>query len=433
MDSLIPRKDVEALEQWRGRSERPTSARAGRAHSTPQEGERKVKIAIVTKFLVPSGNPSWVAGLARGLKALGHDATIVYIRDSRFLALFREDFLGLNIEFCLTGTMARTSEALGWPLSLAMLGGGYGKEGSPDILSWVLAPILGRWRKRFDLCIMYEHFTGLAGYVASILWGLPYVVFVHEATTGKPGSWTSKVQAFWRKMILRRASLVCPLDEIIASAARGSGLSRIAIVPSGCDPIESPVLPKDGFALVDGRWTPARNPFFLFEIAKRTPGVTYVMLGSFWTPQLESDFRAGVENEHLTNRIMLRTSLDARKSLDYYRKAFVYVRWAALGEGGWERGYPMGIRTALSNGCPIVFDRELGCESILGPDLPYVLVNHDPGEFALKINELKSDPRLVEAQARASLDVARKNTWRKSADILMNQVRMCMPDSSQQF
>lgn len=308
-----------------------------------------MKIAIVTKFLVPSGNPSWVAGLARGLRSFGHDVTIVYIRDSPFYNLFLEDFRGLHVEFSLTGMMARFSEALGWPLSLAILGGGYGKEGSPDILSWMFAPILGRWRERFDLCIMYEHFTGLAGYAAGILWGVPYVVFVHEATTGEPGSWTSKIQQVWRRTVLERALLICPLDEPIANATRNIGADRVVVVPSGCDPIESPTLPKDGFALVDGRWTPARNPFFILEIAKKTPGVTYCMLGSFWTEQLESDFREEIEKERLADRIMVKTGLEAKTSLDYYRRAFVYVRWAARGEGGWERGYPMGIRTALSS------------------------------------------------------------------------------------
>ena len=56
--------------------------------------------------------------------------------------------------------------------------------------------------------------------------------------------------------------------------------------------------------------------------------------------------------------------------------------------------------------------------------MPYALVEHDPTEFAAKINELKTNPRLVEALAIASLNVARKNTWRKSADILMNQVQI---------
>lgn len=58
--------------------------------------------------------------------------------------------------------------------------------------------------------------------------------------------------------------------------------------------------------------------------------------------------------------------------------------------------------------------------------MPYALVEHDSSEFAAKINELKTNPRLVEALAVTSLNVARKNTWRKSADILMKQVQMSL-------
>jgi hypothetical protein len=382
-----------------------------------------MRVAIVSKTIVPSGNPSWVAGLARGLQEAGHSVTVVFIRKSRYWALFESDFLGVPVEFCMNGRASRFSEALGWPLSIAFLDGGYGMAGSPDAVSWVLAPFLGRWRGRFDLLVMYEHFTGLSGLISNLLWQSKYAVFLHETGPVRPKTVEHRLEYWLRSAVASRSSVVCALSPTIAGSLRDRGLPRVVVVSSGCEHPVRAATRRERYVLVDGRWTPPRNPFFLTEVVRRTPHISYVLAGSFWTPAFETQFVDSIRQEGLESRISIRTGLTAAQTSQLYDQAMVYLRWAAHGEGGWETGFPMGLRTALAHGCPVLFDKELGCSDILSDDLGESILPHNPEIYANRIMELSGSQKAVQRQSELSYTAAEKHSWATVASRLLASIQ----------
>ncbi|MGB6442561.1 MAG: glycosyltransferase [Thermoplasmata archaeon] len=381
-----------------------------------------MRVGVVSRVLIPGGHVEWATGLGRGLQQLGHEVTLIYVRDSGFFPMFDRELKGLAFERTFRGTRAAISEALGWAVSMAALGGGYGKQGGPDPISWILAPFTGNWKERFDLLVFAEDFTGLAGLAASRICESPYVVFVHEAPGGTPQSLTYRFVEAVRRTVRRTASLTCAIDDAIAARMQMEGEQGVLTVPSGCEPVEPPSATRSDFVLADTRWTPARDPGFILEVAKLTPGVQYVMLGSFWTPQSERDFLEQRSRDRLEERVRMIPNHSSLEGLDLYRRAMVYIRWAAFGTGGWELGFPTGLRTAMSNSCPVLYDSRLGCASLMRSEIPEGAVEHNSRAYASKIMDLLSDPELVRTRSRQSLSYAQKFQWTHSAALLMGEV-----------
>lgn len=387
---------------------------------------KPLKIGIISKTLVASANPEWVSGLARGLHKLGHRVEIVYLREPSVAPPgFLVPFEGLDMTFLLRGWLARLSEAIGWPISMGLLGGGYGREGSPDPLSWIFVPVFSHRLRRFDLAIFYDPYSGITGVVSNILFSLKYVTFVHEAIAGSPKSLLGKLERHMLRLVSERAVLTAGINESITKSLAQMGLPRTKTIASGC--IRDPRAPnsKKEFVLFDTRWTPARNPAFALEIAKLSPGIRFVMIGSFWTRTLESEIRQKVVAEGLDNRFIIRTNLSPQEVRKHYREASVFVRWSAHGTGGWERGIPMGILTAMSVGCPIVIDENLGCAPLLAEILHGYILPYHPKEFANAVTRIVRTPSERTRLVGISLKLAERFSWTKSArallDILCNE------------
>jgi glycosyltransferase involved in cell wall biosynthesis len=381
-----------------------------------------MRIGIVSRVLIPGGHLEWAAGLGRGLAAAGHHVVLTFVRESSYSAMLKTELSGLLVENTLRGVAARLSTAFGWALSLALLGGGYGREGSPDPLSWAAAPFFGRWSRRFDLVVFAEDFTAFGGFLLNRLNGTQYVVFVHEAPGRSPSAIADRVIEWFRRKVRARASLVCAIDDAIVARLRDAGERNAITIPSGCEPAERDATKRAGFVLADSRWTPARDPAFLVRLAQKTPDTPYVMLGSFWTPETESHFREARRRSGLERQITMVTGFTPEEATEYYRTAMVYVRWAAFGTGGWELGFPTGLRVAMSQGCPVLFDENLGCAAEVGRELKDGMVAHTPEAFAEKIHELQTTPDLVERRSQQAWDYARNHTWAASAARLIAQL-----------
>jgi glycosyltransferase involved in cell wall biosynthesis len=385
-----------------------------------------MRIAVISRVLVPGGHVEWAAGLGRGLAAIGHQVVITYVRESPYLAIFGTELGGLSVENTFRGLTARMSKALGWAVSLAFLGGGYGREASPDPVSWAAAPFVGRWSRRFDLLVFAEDFTAVGGFLLSRLSGTPYVVFVHEAPGRSPSALADRAIEWIRRQVRTYATLVCAIDDAIAARLRDAGERNSITIPSGCDPRGGEPSKRSGFVLADSRWTPARDPAFLVRLAAKTPNTQYVMLGSFWTPEAEAEFRDLRRRSGLESQITMVTSFTPEQATALYRTAMVYIRWAAFGTGGWELGFPTGLRVAMSLGCPVLFDENLGCAKEVGSEIKYGLVAHTPEAFASKIRELEENPELIVARSLDAWRYARSHTWTASASRMLAQLPQSM-------
>jgi glycosyltransferase involved in cell wall biosynthesis len=386
-----------------------------------------MRIAVVNKLMIPSGSIRWSVGWSQGLGQLGNQVQTVFIREADSAAQMHTLLAGLNVVSYLTGRYARVSEWLGAPFIELWARNSFGLDSSPDLLSWALAPLLGRWRRNFDLVLVYEEFTGLGALVANLLNRTPYILFLQEAiASDEPRTLRSALRP-WRRQVARRALMrVANSAKIAASYEKELGL-HVDVIPHGCDPAPSIVVPKSDFVLADTRWTPGRDPFFFLEIAERVSRLRFVIAGSFHSPDIEQRFRRELKQRGLAGRVRVATGLTEEKLVQLYRTALVYTRWAAHSTSAPpESGASFGIFQALSQGCPIVADASLSMDPIVRARFRDWVVPTDPACFAEKLETLAADPVRVAALSREAWETAKELSWRNRALKLVQMVSPLM-------
>jgi glycosyltransferase involved in cell wall biosynthesis len=378
-----------------------------------------LRIAVVNKFLVPSGMFRVAVGWNKGLTELGHDVTTVFVRDSSRGTLSSVK-RGDRTEVYLTGNLARLSEVLGSPAVLADMRGAFDTTSSPDPVSWVLAPVIGDWRHRFDLTFACEEYSALACYVAYHLFRIPFILEFHEPPSPVGPRLLRPLIFWWRRILAREAVLLIGASPRTARTYATLLGREVHTIPYGCDPVRQIVLPKSPFVLADTRWSVQRHPEFLLEIARLATGIPFVLAGSFASEESRSRFLLARHKLGLDSVVTVHEQLQEAELLKLYSSAMAYVRWAAWSEGFPPEGGPStGVFTALSVGCPVLVDSELGLDESLREELADAVLPRDPALFAAALHRLASSPELVEAQALRSWNLAKRMTWKVRAESLI--------------
>lgn len=370
----------------------------------------------MNKLLIPSGMVRWSAGWSKGLSDVGNQVEMIFLREARSAHQVRGLLSGLHFSSYLSGTIARLSEAVGSPFVRLGAGESFEIDSSPDPITWALAPIIGKWNKKFDLVIASEEFTGLAALAANLLNGTPYILFFQEAIAEDEPSWLSLLLRPWRLAVSRRAVLcVGVTTRVAASYQRTLGI-EVKVIPHGCNPAPWIFTSKQAFVLADTRWTPVRDPDFLLDVAELTHFVKFVVAGSFPSHAAQARFQQEISQRNLCNRVQLVTGLAEEALTELYRTALVYVRWAAhSNEAPPESGPSFGIFQALSQGCPIIADANLSMDPIVASRFKNWVLPRNASVFANRIEALAANPSLVAELSVMAWETAKDLSWTNRA------------------
>ena len=386
-----------------------------------------MRIAVVNKLLIPSGMVRWSAGWSKGLSDVGNQVEMIFLREARSAHQVKGLLSGLHYSSYLSGTIARLSEAVGSPFVRLGASESFEVDSSPDPITWALAPIIGRWDKKFDLVIASEEFTGLAALAANLLNGTPYVLFFQEAIAENEPPWLSLLLRPWRLVVSRRAALcVGVTTRVAASYQRTLGI-EVKVIPHGCNPAPRISTSKQDFVLADTRWTPVRDPAFLLDVAELVDCVRFVVAGSFASHDAQARFQLEICQRNLGNRVQLATGLTEEALTELYRTALVYVRWAAhSSETPPESGPSFGIFQALSQGCPIIADTNLSMDSIVISRFKDWVLPRNPSVFAERIEALAANPSLVAELSLMAWETAKELSWTNRARQLTRMLQRIM-------
>ena len=391
-----------------------------------------MRIAIVNKFLESSGMMKWAAGLSNGLENAGAKTTLVFLQYGALSDKVRSLLIGHSVVYPHDTFAAKASNKLSMLLFRKYLSESFFKESSPNLFFWSIVPFLHSWRKRFDVIVASDELSAVTGFISNLFWRIPYVVYVHEPPSPIEPFPISFIHKQLRRTIFKRALMLVSISSKTMKNLESFSEIPAFIIPSGCSPESDILLKKELFVLCDTRWSVQRNPFFVIEVAKRCPEIIFIIAGSFPDKAVKSDLQRAISHEKLGERLLIRDELDEQTLSRLYKQSAVWIRWAGR-EGNYtpESGSSMGIYQAISAGCPVVVDEELGLDDDLKYKLGDMVVTFEAKRFSEVINRLFHDETMRTEYSIKVWNISKELTWDKRASQLLESINQTL-DSKQQ-
>jgi len=259
--------------------------------------------------------------------------------------------------------------------------------------------------------IIHTHFAVPAGALAwmlSVLTGLPYVLTVHlgDVPGGVPektGRWFHWVKPFTFP-IWSRAKKVIAVSEYTRHLALGHYPVEIAVIPNGADvkllaPAEIKLNrpPRLVFA---GRFVPQKNPLTIVHVLAQLQDLNWncAMLGD---GPLFEEVKRRIESAGLQDRFDLPGWVAPEDVLDWFSKSDILFM-PSLSEG-----LPVSGVQALAKGLALVVSNIGGFVDLVDDSKNgYLIDANDHQKFSESLRRILSDPRLLSAYRKASLEKA---------------------------
>ena len=356
-----------------------------------------MKVAIISKFTGPGGVNEYLERLALCLTNAGHTATLIFLRGQ----LHGEDYSPYPSVTFRTGWKEQVSIARGLPILRLLLAGGFPDTSAPDLVDWTFSPILHRVLQRHDMVFYGDENVALFSVLDLALNDKSFAVVCHESR--RPDF---PPLGRMQDRLLKRAALVLSPSPKTAEKLRLRLGREIEFHPL-MHPAEALIMRKGKYVLFDTRWTPKRHPQFALEIAEATPGVRFVMAGSFSSSEDQASLIAKARMMGVSDRIQFAFGLDEEAQRQLYREASAYIRWPEThGEFVYEEGIGFGVVKALEHACPVIVDKRAGSASLIMDGGNGFGVSPNPSEYAAHIQGILNEPSTASRLSRGAYETA---------------------------
>lgn len=335
------------------------------------------------------------------LERLGHFVEIIFLRGPE--SVHRDlpgEFEG-PISVFAGGRIASLSRIVNLPFVRLLYTDGFPDSSAPAPLIWAIAPLLGKWREKFDLVIFSDELLGIACIGSIRLADLTYGLIIHEGTFFHSQFLKSAQLDLYRSAKWRLSP--SPVAAEMIKRATGIPVDFVGLAR----PSPTYELTKERFALVDTRWSPARDPGFLVDVLTKVEGPQVIMAGSFPRPALKARFLSRLESAGLASRVTVRTDLPELEVARLYSRALCYMRWSGYSATSVpETGLGWGFIRAIENGCPIIADDGLGASRLISDGKEGMVVDRNPASFALALKHLWTNEGEAKSMANAAWNLA---------------------------
>ena len=371
-----------------------------------------MRIAVLVRVLWNGGVQRAAIEGVRGLKKLGKDCDLIFVR--RAFSSY-ELAAGTRILFDEDSEGRRRWSSLLW-LVTSIFAKHRGRDATVDLDLMARACRVAR---EYDSVIYVDQWAALIGLWNKILFGRPFALFLHEFFRRPPSGRLYPVlmisATVYDHLVIALADAVITSSNYnyqIVSSKR----QRVLLARLGCAEATSSQTERKRQVLSLTLWDRGRKPSIYLEIAKNVPNAEFIMAGG-WT---EQDYEEEIKTlaRQLPNvRITGEISEEERERL--LEESLVYLRF------GWsERGPGMGGLEALGHGCIVVANSELGISEIVTNGIDGFIVNKvDPTEVSALLRDiLSSSPSRLEAIGSAARALCRRMSWEEHARVLLQAI-----------
>lgn len=372
------------------------------------------RLLVVSKFLNHGGVSEYAIRFAQACKVAGFDTELVALRAVSSESV--KQVSGVRVSALLLGKAARRSIMLGLPLLRLFRSQGYSDDNAPDLLSWTFGLALSRRIRHADLVVYTDEVFGSFAQLATKLVPRPYAVVIHEGYEIKPRA----LIPLQTRLLSQAAGLFSPSPRASRMVETRTGLHVTQLVLTR--PVDSPNQGRGLSVLFDTRWTPARRPSMILDIARIETRPHYVVTGSFPTREQERDFLKGIDAAGLSKSITVVTGISDEEIRELYAAALAYVRWGEKDASNSESGVGLGILKALESGCPVVVDKTMGGAELIVDGVHGFAVDPTPDSIAGRISYLVSDPASARFMGQQAWELARRLSGPEQADTLRRSI-----------
>ncbi len=382
-----------------------------------------MRIAVLVRIL-------WIGGVQRaaiegvkGLKALGQDCDLIFIRKA---SSSYELPAGTRILFNAKESKDRKWSKVLWFVT-SVFAKHRGRDATVDLDLMIEA---NRVVREYDLVVYSDQWVALIGLWNKIRLGKPFILFLNEFFRRPPSGKLYPIlmvpAVLWDHLVIAFADGIITTStynyKILAKKRRRVWLARL-----GCTEAKPSGTRRRRQVLSLTLWDRGRNPWIYLEIAKSLPDVEFVLAG-VWA---EEDFREEVRQaaRALPNvRITGELSEDERESL--LEESLIYLRFgrADRGPGMAERGPGMGGLEALGHGCIVVANSDLGISEIITHGVDgFILKKTSASEAAHRLREILSlDEKRLELLGSAARALCRRVSWTEHAKVILQAANEVM-------
>jgi glycosyltransferase involved in cell wall biosynthesis len=348
-----------------------------------------LKVDIAVPNLEVSGTLKYLAGIALGFTALGHDVRLLFTGEGPNRQLV-DSILGSTPRQRYAGTASHTlSRWLETPVIRLFAEGTFASKQSVNALGSFLSA--GRFRRLIagsDL-VIYANFWAYPPAHLLQDGGPLEVLLFHEGIEASFLPWALRrpLQAYVRA-IARSVNLPMATAGPVARILRSQGVAATPIYPGFQMGLAEG--PKQPLIVADSRWVKEREPLRFVRIAQQVPEARFVMVGRFPDPTLRDRVVHELAVARLGERVQIMGSLREEELLDLYAHAKCVIRWAASGT---ENGFTFSLVSAVSAGSIPLLSSGLGGAEHLSQEVSQDLVPRSDSDFARILRRLLTDER----------------------------------------
>jgi glycosyltransferase involved in cell wall biosynthesis len=345
-----------------------------------------MKVDIAVPNLEVSGTLKYLAGIASGFTALGHDVRLLFTGEGPNRQTV-DSILGSIPRQRYAGTTSHTfSRWVETPVIRLFAEGTFAPDQSVNALGSLLSA------RRFQRLIAGSDliiYANLFAYPPARLLqegGPAEVLLFHEGIEASFLPWVIRrpIQAYVRA-IARSVDLPMAITGAIARILRSQGVAATPIYNGFQKGLAAG--PKEPLIVADSRWTKEREPLRLVRIAQQVPEARFVMVGRFPDPTLRDRVVHELAVARLGERVQIMGPLREEELLDLYAHARCMIRW------GTENGFTFSLVQAVSTGSVPVLSSGLGGAEPLAREVSPDLVAQSDSDFARILRRLLTDER----------------------------------------
>lgn len=360
-----------------------------------------MKICTIVRILWPGGVQRIAFAEVEGLKRLGNDVDLIFIRSTK------RYIYDSNIDYKLIYTDEVNDRILG--RIFRMITKHYlpqrGDDATVDMD--LIYNTEHSIKKRYDIIYYFDEFSAFFQKYNKKKFGNKTVVLIHEVASPEK----SKILRFVQRRVIRNANIVLTNTEENLRLLNQKDVKNAFEVYPGLVPHDD--VPgfddRDDVAISVTMWDFGRKPEILIEIAKKLRYGKIVLAGSWTDNKYMEKIKKIIAENNLSNKITVTGMIKESELTELYRRARVSIRF-----GYDEKGPGMGSLESISWGIPLIINTGIGIKEIIKDRINGFIVNeNDPEQIANLIDGLFRNGDKWSAMSRQNLLLVNDLSWEK--------------------
>ena len=358
-----------------------------------------MRICIIVRILWPGGVQRIAFAEADGLRKLGNDVDLIFIRATNRYTYSQK----LNYKVLYGNDVSKRFLGRLFKRITMHYSPERGEDATIDID--LIYKTEHNLKKQYDIIYYFDEFSALFQKFNNKRYKNKTVVLIHEVKI-LDGSLLSR-------LVQRRA--IKYSDIVLTNTHQNLDLLKRAGIKNAYEVYPGLVLHdkvpgfdmREDIVLSVTMWDSGRRPETLLEIAKQMKNGKLIIAGSWTDNNYFKSFKNKLKNSNLENKVIVTGTIDENNLINIYKKAKISIRF-----GYDEKGPGMGSLESISYGLPLIIDENIGIREIIKDGCNgYIVEPEDSIGIAEKISLLFNDKNIWEKMSKNNLELAKSFSW----------------------